>query len=873
MALLHPRLFLIDTFGLIFRAFYGRARSGAPLMRTSAGQPTEAVYIFANMMRRMLDKFHPEYIAAVWEGEGPTFRDEMFTAYKANRTETPDDLLQQMPYIRRLLEASRIPVLSEPGYEADDVIGALARQATEHGIDVYVISSDKDLSQLVTEGVYMLNPKKDELVYDSAKVQELMGVSPAQMIDLLAHKGDSVDNIPGAPGIGDKGARELIATYGTVENAIAHADEVKRKTYRESQQQHRAQILLSKQLATIAIDAPAKLDLESLRTADADVEALAELYRDLEFNSLLSQLDRPKTESKTDCFTAESAAEFVDWLSKALSARKAEQPLTLVVDLPETADWPDQGGVIEGGVGFCVHPGQACLLPARLLAAAKDVLQDGAVPKRVHDLKSALRRLESAGINLTGVVDDTLLAAFLVDSSRADYSLPKIIARHLAVSLDPSPARTADLHRELGDLLAKEIDARGLRDVYETIELPLAPILARMESAGVLIDTDILGSLSSRMDAQLADLSRDIYNLAGVTFNINSPKQLGEILFDKLQLPKPGKRGKTKVPSTASDVLENLASSHPIVAKVLEHRQLMKLKGTYVDALPALVDRATGRLHTTFNQAGAATGRLSSSNPNLQNIPIRTELGREIRAAFVSRPGWNLLAADYSQIELRILAHISGDRVLTDAFRKGEDIHTRTAAEVFGVPPLMVGAEERRRAKAVNFGIAYGLSPFGLSQQLGIPRADAKQYIDAYFERYAGVKRFMNSAIQQARDTGVTRTLVGRLRPIHDLDSPNPATRGFAERTAINSPIQGSAADIIKLAMIRVDRRLSEQGSRALMLLQVHDELLFEVPEEDANAVADMVKKEMEQAYSLNVPLIADVKAGKNWRDLTPRTE
>jgi DNA polymerase-1 len=394
-----------------------------------------------------------------------------------------------------------------------------------------------------------------------------------------------------------------------------------------------------------------------------------------------------------------------------------------------------------------------------------------------------------------------------------------------------------------------------------------------MESAGVLIDTNILGGLSNRMDAQIEDLSREIYELAGVTFNIGSPKQLGEILFDKLQLPKPGKRGKTKVPSTASDVLENLASAHPIVAKVLEHRQLMKLKGTYVDALPALVDRATGRLHTTFNQAGAATGRLSSSNPNLQNIPIRTELGREVRAAFVSRPGWNLLAADYSQIELRILAHISGDRVLTDAFRKGEDIHTRTAAEVFGLPPLMVGAEERRRAKAVNFGIAYGLSPFGLSQQLGISRADAKQYIDAYFGRYAGVKRYMESAIQQARDTGVTRTLAGRLRPIHDLDSPNPATRGFAERTAINSPIQGSAADIIKLAMIRVDQRLREQGSAALMLLQVHDELLFEVPEDQTDAIAGMVTKEMEQAYSLNVPLIADVKAGKNWRDLTPRTE
>ena len=864
-----PRLFLIDTFGLIFRAFYGRARSGAPLMRTAAGMPTEAIYIFVNMMRRMLQKFHPEYIAAVWEGEGPTFRDELFSAYKATRTETPDDLLQQMPYIQRLLEASRIPVLSQPGYEADDVIGALAHQAAEHDIEVYVISSDKDLSQLVDGDIYMLNPMKDDLLYDSANVEELMGVTPRQVVDLLALKGDSVDNIPGAPGIGDKGARDLIATYGSVENAIEHAAEVKRKTYRESLLNNREQILLSKKLATIAVDAPIRLDLDALKAAEPDTAALADLYRELEFNSLLSQLDTPAEESKTECFTAETAAEFADWLAKAGPA-DPKHPLTLVVDLPETADWSDEAGVIEGGVAFCVKPGKACLLPARLLNAAKKPLEDSAVPKRIHDWKAAIRRLASPGITLAAVADDTMLEAFLVDSSRADYSLSKSLGRYLATAQDSSLARTADLNRRLGDLLAKELDSRELRQVYETIELPLAPILAHMESAGILIDSPMLAALSSNAEAKIGELSQEIYELAGVSFNINSPKQLGEILFDKLNLPKPGRRGKTKTPSTASDVLEALAPAHPIASKVLEHRQLSKLKGTYIDALPALVDPSTGRLHTTFNQAGAATGRLSSYNPNLQNIPIRTELGREIRAAFISRPGWNLLAADYSQIELRILAHISGDPVLTDAFRRGEDIHTRTAAEVFGVPPLMVGAEERRRAKAVNFGIAYGLSPFGLSQQLGIPMGDARQYIDAYFSRYAGVKKFMNDAIRQAKDTGYARTLVGRLRPIHDLDSKNPAARGFAERTAINSPIQGSAADIIKVAMIRVDERLREQDSRALMLLQVHDELVFEVPEKETAAVAEMVKREMERAYPLKVPLIADVKAGKNWRDLTP---
>ena len=854
-----PRLFLIDTFGLIFRAYYGRARSGAPLMRTSAGLPTEAVYIFNNMMRKLVETHRPEYLAAVWEGAGPTFRDEIFADYKANRDETPDDLLLQFPYLERLLESVRIPVLSCDGYEADDVIGTLAAQAGSEDIDVYVISSDKDLTQLVNDHVYMLDPMKGDLLYDPDKVKELQGVAPSQIVDLLALKGDSVDNIPGAPGIGDKGARDLIAAYGGVEGAIEHAAEVKRKTYRESLQQNREQILMSKELATIARDAPIELNLDSLRIADPNVKALADLYRELEFNSLLSQLEVPEAPAEVRYRTLQSIEEFEEWLQRA--PRDSRTPAAVVVELA--------GDELDGGgVAFSAAPGEAVLLPAGRLDAAKSYLEDASRPKRVHDLKSSIHQLESRGIMLAGVTDDTMLAAFLLDASRNDYSLEKAIARYLGVAADSDLCRTADLVRRLGETFDREMDALNLRDLYQDVELPLAPILARMESAGVLLDSGILRKLSQDMERKVIALSEEIHTLAGTAFNINSPKQLSKVLFEDLGLPAPARRGKTRALSTASDVLEGLVDRHEVIANILDYRRLMKLKGTYVDALPALIDAATGRLHTTFNQCGAATGRLSSANPNLQNIPVRTELGREIRAAFVARPGWTLLAADYSQIELRILAHISRDAVLVEAFRNGEDIHTRTAAEVFGVPPLMVGPEERRRAKAVNFGIVYGLSPFGLAKQLDISQADARAYIDAYFERYGGVKKFMDKAVAEARRDGHTRTLLGRRRPIHDLDSRNPNVRGFAERTAINSPIQGSAADLIKLAMIRIDAKLREQRSDAVMLLQVHDELLFEVPEAEVAPLAEMVKHEMQQVYALDVPLVADVKVGPNWRDM-----
>ena len=849
-----PRLYLVDAFGLIFRAFYGRARAAVPSMRTTGGLPTEAVYVFTTMMRKLLRDHGPDHIAVVWEGEGPGFRDEEFEAYKANREEMPSELAQQLPYIRKVLEAMRLPIVEHPGYEADDTIGSLARQAAEHDVDVFVVSSDKDLMQLVGGRVLFLNPMKGDQIYDEEGVKEFMGVEPKQVIDLLALKGDSVDNIPGAPGIGDKGAKQLIQDYGSVEGAIEHAAEVKRKTYRESLQNNVDQILLSKRLATIAVDAPVELDLEKLGRDEPDVEKLRDIYTELQFHSLLSELDVPAEQKETVTTVLESAKDFSAWLAK-----NEARPLTVALGL---------NGLALQQLAFCAEAGDAATLPADQLEAARAILEDPKAHKRVHDGKTALRALRAAGVDLRGVVDDTELAGFLADSSRSDYSLGKAVARILGAQVDEDLGRSADLIRAMGETLAPALDRMELRPVYDDIELPLTPILAGMEGTGVLIDRKMLEELSAKMDGQVKETESAIYELAGHEFNVGSPKQLGEVLYDEMGLPEPPRRGKTKSRSTAADILEGLAPAHPIAAKILEYRELTKLKGTYVDALPAQIDEQTGRLHTTFNPTGSATGRLSSSNPNLQNIPIRTEAGRLIRAAFIAPEGSKLLAADYSQIELRVLAHMSGDKTLQGAFRNGEDIHTRTAAEVFGVPPMMVGAEERRRAKAVNFGIVYGLSPFGLSNQLGIPQKEAKAYIEAYFNLYAGVKKYIDKTIKEARKNGYTATLFGRRRPITDLDSRNPAARGFAERTAVNSPIQGTAADLIKLAMIAVDRRLRDQKLKTRMLLQVHDELLFEAPEDELGHVAEMVKEEMERVHKLDVPLIADVHSGLNWRDL-----
>jgi DNA polymerase-1 len=849
------RLFLIDTFGLIFRAYHARARTGAPAMRTRSGMATEAVYIFNNMLRKILAEHHPEYVVAVFESLAPTFRDEIYDQYKANRAATPSELLQQIPYIRRLLAALGIPVIEHDRFEADDVIAALARCSAAKGLEVYIVSSDKDLLQLVGDHIFVLDPSKDNLIYDDRKVEEYMGVLPGFVADLLALKGDAVDNIPGAPGIGDKGARELVKRFGTVEQILDHAAEVERKTYRNSLLENRDRILLSKKLAVVDTSVPVQLDLEAVKPAPIDLARLSALYSELEFHSLLKDLP-PVPQAPADYAGLETEEEVRAWLGDA-PARGATVALSL-----DPLSGAEQ---IQGcRVGISVREAEARLAP---LPAVRKLLEDAAVSKAVHDYKRAWGLLDEHGVNLAGLKHDTRLYTYLLDPSRSNYSLGESVLRRFGRPLDPGPAPAADFTWRLAGILAPEIDAAGLREVYENVELPLAPVLVRMERAGVAIDLGVLSRLSAEMELRLSALTAEIHRLAGREFNINSPQQLSKVLFEDLKLPMAGRSSKTKAPSTAAAVLEALAPDHEIVRKILDYRELAKLKGTYVDALPALVNPSTGRLHTTFDQCGSATGRLSSADPNLQNIPIRTELGRQIRAAFIPRPGWRLVVADYSQIELRVLAHVSQDAVLIQAFRNGEDIHTRTAAEVLGVPPLLVGPEERRRAKAINFGIVYGLSAFGLAAQLGISRTDAQRYIDGYFSRYAGVKRYIDSVISEVRRTGFTRTLFGRRRAIPDINSPNPPARNFAERTAVNSPIQGAAADLIKLAMISIDRRLRQEKFRAEMVLQVHDELLFEAPPEEVDSLGSLVKHEMESVRKLDVPLLVEIGVGENWRD------
>jgi DNA polymerase-1 len=844
-----PRIFLIDTYGFIFRAYHARARMQAPPMRTTAGLPTEAVLIFNNMLRKLSKTFAPQYMAAIFESPGKTHRDELFAEYKANRSETPPDLITQIPYVERLLAALHIPVIQYSGFEADDVIGTLSRKAAEAGCEVVIVSSDKDMLQLVTDRVSMLNPAKDDTWYDPAKVKEFMGVEPRQVADLLALKGDAVDNIPGAPGIGDKGAKDLIDQFGSVLTALDRAGEVTKKMSRESLQNNRERILMSLQLATIQCDVPIPFDLDALTVREPDSETLKTLYRELEFFSHLKELGPSEDARPRDFASLETAEDVRSFV--------ASVPADAVLAIAFSSD--------ENEIGLACRGGEARSLPVTRMGELQSALENAELPKAASDLKSLTLNLLKRGIQARGLRDDVSIYAFLLDADPASCSLEALVERRLDLRPGPRADERASFVHELNERLKPEVERRGFSKLYEEIELPLAGVLARMEQAGIRIDTNELARLSLLMETGIARLTGEIHARAGREFNISSPQQLGKILFEEMNLPAPVKYGKGKTISTAVDVLEALAPDHEIVRNVLEYRQLTKLKGTYVDALPALMDPVTGRIHTSFNQTGAATGRLSSSNPNLQNIPIKTELGREIRAAFIPRQGWQLLIADYSQIELRLLAHMSGDPVLIDAFRQGEDIHTRTAAEVMGVPPMLVTREARNNAKAVNFGIVYGISAFGLAANLGISRKEAEVYIKAYFERYAGVKRFIEETIARTRETGVARTLFGRERPIPDINSRNPNARGFAERTAVNSPIQGTAADLIKVAMVRIDQALA--GSDSRLLLQVHDELVLEAPSAEIENVCRLVKREMEGVFELNVPLLVEVGVGENWRD------
>ena len=930
-----PPIYLLDSMAFIFRAYH--AMQPQRPMSTRTGIPTAATYVFVNMINKLRKDFSPHYLAAIYDLSGPVFRDERaremkavkkfniktqqfeeidYLGYKANRTEMPADLTQQLPFIRRALEAFRIPILSYEGFEADDVIGTLSCKLSALGHKVYVVSSDKDMMQLVNDDVFILNPTKDNLILDPGGVEAALGVPPERVIDVMALRGDSIDNIPGAPGIGDKGSVELIQQFGTVEAALDHADQVKRKTYRESLQNNRDNILLSKELVTIHTSVPIDYDLDDMLTQAPDNAACRELFSELEFTTLLKELApsnvnvpisynlsptsdqiselledarsadlsgkikgltlavfedaRALAEEVSADGSAEEEAELEPSPSKSMSLFGTQEPE------PQNQRVPNVSTTLQIGLTTSVDSAMVVSLQALGL---KEALEDPTLPKHVHDLKAVLRALEPHQAVLAGVRDDVMLYSYLVNPTHGSHILPDVTARFTDRALSrpsktPSDAEIANLlpeaanavHR-LSDVLRSQIESAHLTHIYETMDLPLVPVLLRMEQAGVRIDSDVLGEMSTRLAVDIDNLAERIYKDSGHRFNINSPKQLGDVLFNKMLLPKPMKYGKGKVVSTAQDVLEELAEHHAVPALVLEYRQLAKLKSTYIDSLPQLTD-GVGRIHTTFNQVGTATGRLSSTNPNLQNIPIRTALGREIRAAFIPAPGNVLMSADYSQIELRLMAHFSQDPLLLDAYRTGKDIHALTASEVFGVDMATMDKETRARAKAVNFGIVYGISPFGLAAQLNIDQKTAKTYIETYFDRYKGVQRFIKETLESVRRDQSVKTYFGRIRPIPDIQSRNPNMRGFAERTAINTPLQGTAADLIKLAMLRIDQLIRDRKLKSQMTLQVHDELLFDVVPEEVEELQLLVKQEMEHVAEFSIPIVAEVGVGKNWRDM-----
>jgi len=919
-------VFLLDSMSFIFRAYHAMQRQRP--MSTRTGVPTAATYVFVNMINKLRRDFEPEFFAAVFDLSGEVFRDERartmstvrkwniktqtfdeidYAGYKANRTAMPADLAQQLPFIRRALDAFRIPILQSEGFEADDVIGTLARKSVEKGHDVLVVSSDKDMMQLVTGRGKVLNPMKDNLILDREKVIETLGVAPEQVIDVMALRGDSIDNIPGAPGIGDKGSVELIQQFGSVEAVLDHAAEVKRKTYRESLQNNRESVLLSKELVTIHCEVPVDLDLEKMRTQPPDLAACRALFNELEFTTLLKELAPDDQAKPLEIFPDPSAEEIKRFVEHAKQSFAIAFDTTLLEEASEQVS-EEEGEVIEEEdpqlknqslLGLFDEPAKAELAPqslkiavsaepARILIVSLDaapgtrapewlckLLADESTTKLVHDLKAALRIFDrhgaSHGLKLAGPVEDVMLYSYLVNPTHAVHRLGDVAARFTTRALpvegdEVLPASAHAIHT-LAPLLKADAESLGTAQVYKDIDLPLVPVLLRMEETGVRIDRDVLSSMGERLSVEMQRVSEQIYEGSGHRFNINSPKQLGDVLFNKMHLPKPMKYGKGKVVSTAVDVLEELAEHNEVPRQVLQFRQLAKLKSNYIDSLPLLAD-SEARVHTTFNQVGTATGRLSSTNPNLQNIPVKTELGREIRAAFIAAPGNVLISADYSQIELRLMAHYSGDPLLVRAFAEGQDIHTLTASEVFGIAPEAMDKQTRDRAKAVNFGIVYGISPFGLAAQLGIEQNEARLYIETYFARYSGVRAYIDRLLEETRREQKVRTLFGRVRPIPDMQSRNANLRGFAERTAVNTPLQGTAADLIKIAMIRIDRRLEEEKLKSRMTLQVHDELLFDVPEKEVEKVKKLVRHEMETVIELKVPILVDCGAGPNWRDI-----
>ena len=874
------RLFLIDGYSNIFRAFYAIRH-----LSNSKGEPTNAVFGFLQILRKLLREEEPELIGVALDVSRKTVRSEKFPDYKANRAPMPEDLRPQIPWIRKVLEAYRTPILELPSYEADDVLGTLASKAEADGYEVVLVSADKDLFQLVTDKVSMYHTSRDK-TYTPALVEEDFGVAPSQVADVLALMGDSSDNIPGVAGIGEKGAKNLIREYGDLENLLEHAGELKRKAYREGLVEHRGMAELSKDLATIHRDIDIPFEADQLHRDPPDRELLLELFRNLEFFTLAAELEE---EAAADREAAAPALpiETVEGFRGAWARRPGRELYAQVLGDEEVV------GLVFGG-----RQGEACYVDLRregLGAALAEGL--GAVLGEAeqlivgHDLKEVVR-LAPRAAPVAGRLFDTMLASYVLRPSLRSHALEEVAldrlhfkatalssagwAKKAGKEIPPEPGapdllalagERLDLVKRLQGELEGELSDNPLDQVYREIEEPLIPVLRGMEDRGVLLDCAFLEEMSAELEGEIAALEGEIYQLAGEEFNVNSPQQLGVILFEKLGYPVLRRTQKTKKYATGAEILEQLAAKgFPLPERILRFRELAKLKSTYVDALPALVAE-DGRLHTRFNQAVAATGRLSSAHPNLQNIPVRTELGQQIRKAFIAPPGRILLVADYSQVELRVLAHIAQEVAMLEAFRDGQDIHRATAATVFGIAPEMVSSEQRRAAKTINFGILYGMSAFGLARNLGIGKQQAAEFIDAYMARYSGVKAYVEDTVATAETEGKVETLYGRVRWLPEIQSKNRMVRENAKRMAINARIQGTAADIMKLAMIGVDRRLRDEGHQARLLLTVHDELMLELPAAELAAVESLVKEEMEGVCRLDIPLVVDSGSGRSWYD------
>ncbi|MCR4443367.1 MAG: DNA polymerase I [Peptococcaceae bacterium] len=872
---------LIDGNSLAHRAFYA-----VPMLSNSKGFITNAIYGFCNMLFKIVEEEKPEYVAVAFDKGKIVFRHQDYGDYKAQRKATPDELRPQFPVLKELLRAMRIAVFECEGYEADDIIGTLARRGEDEGLQVVIVTGDRDALQLVSPRTKVVLTKKgiSELeTFDEETLKKKYGLLPEQMIDLKGLMGDSSDNIPGIPGVGEKTALKLIQEYGSMENVLAHHGDFKGKKLGELLRDYADQARLSRKLAVIEREVPVEFKLDDCKRVEPDYPKLVEILRELEFRSILENMmnknnspdvagmrvERPALEGRVigePETLAAYLAENREGFSLYLRAKKERPAFVEITELGLKARGKPPGAVFPVRLSW-KSPKELQALAAVL----KPHLEREDLKKTVHDAKTALLACRALGIELRGVEYDTMLMAYLLNPSRAQTDLGSLSGDYLGEgAFQRDGGEEVYLFLEalelLGPRLKEELIEMKMWELYRDVELPLSRVLAGMEQRGVLLDRGILREMGKELEGRISRLAGEIHTDAGEEFNINSPKQLGEVLFGKLGLAR-GKKTKTGY-STSAEVLEALAPEHEIVAKILHYRQLVKIKTTYIDGLESLVEPVTGKVHTSFNQTVTATGRLSSTEPNLQNIPIRMEEGRRLRKAFLPSPGNRLLSADYSQIELRVLAHIAGDEVLAEAFHKGQDIHTRTAAEVFGVPMEAVTRGMRRAAKAVNFGIVYGISDFGLSQDLGISRAEAKEYIENYLKRYRGVKRYMERVVEEAREKGYVTTILNRRRYIPDILSRNFTLRSFAERTAMNTPVQGSAADIIKLAMLKLQEVLDKEEKETAMILQVHDELILDVPAGDVARIAQKVRGVMANAFPLSVPLKVDLQAGSNWYDL-----